>query len=78
MPKPDAEQFARIVLWHLAGIRADLIEMHSDIAQLQGRIAHYPSEKVRKADNLKVRNDLYREALNATGLDSSRPPPDGL
>ncbi len=28
MPTPDAEEFARTVLWHLAGLRAEVASLH--------------------------------------------------
>jgi hypothetical protein len=35
MPTPDAEEFARTVLWHLAGLRAEIASLNVRIHDLQ-------------------------------------------
>jgi hypothetical protein len=35
MPTPDAEEFARTVLWHLAGLRAEVASLHVQLHDLQ-------------------------------------------
>jgi hypothetical protein len=66
MIKPDAEQYARVVLWHLAGIRADIMEMQADLLVLQGKKPVWTSEKAREKASRQYRKIIYEDALART------------
>ena len=63
---PDAENFAKHVLWHLAGLRADMLQMQSIIfgwAKMQG---DEPSQKIKEKWILEHKKNwdfLYHDAL---------------
>lgn len=69
MPKPDAEQFARILLWHISGLRADVCQLQDQVAELKGE-QPTASRAVRKKLNQKMRETLFLEALREAGLKS--------
>jgi len=74
----DAEQFAKVVLWHLAGARAELAAIEVRLAVLETRLAAgVPSETVQqewKRRTEKSQADLYLEACRQAGLQTDKPP----
>lgn len=69
--KPDPEQFARIVLWHLSGLRAEMVELQTRVAMLQPPV---PDEEIARRQNEvnALAKKTYEEALKVAGL---WPPP---
>src|SRR5438445_524096 len=63
MSKPDPDQFARVVLWHLAGLRTDVQSLETRLAELQGLQPPIPSEETRTTLKDQAREKLYLEAL---------------
>ena len=72
MTKPDPEAFARAVLWHLAGLRAEVASLHVQLHDLQeaaGRpITESFVQECIDRDRAKQR-ELYREACAEAGID---------
>lgn len=72
MAKPDAEQFSRVVLWHLAGLRADVAEVQMQLLALEtqahGGLIQEAKQKARTQMNHELRDRLYREALEAAKI----------
>jgi hypothetical protein len=75
MPKPDAEQFARVILWHLAGLRADVCQLQDQVAELKGE-QPVASRTLRKKLNKQMHDTLFSEALRECGL--FKEPPGGF
>ena len=73
MSKPDPEQFAKVVLWHLAGLRADVHSVETRLAELQGWQPGL-TEEVRTELKQQARDKFYLEALAEVGLRNSSPP----
>jgi hypothetical protein len=72
--KPDAEEFARKLLWHLSGIRAEMrIMLHM--------FARHIEPDIKKADALyekwigqsvATQRKLYEEALETVGIPKAK------
>jgi hypothetical protein len=78
MSKPDPEAFARAVLWHLSGLRAEVSSLHVAIHDLQERAgspitASFVQECIAR-DRAKQR-ELYLEACAEAGVDPDDGPP---
>jgi len=73
MPKPDPEQFARALLWHLAGLRADVLQIQAEIAELRGDQPRAPKGFYEKKAR-ETTTKLYSEAIHACGLEEQPPP----
>jgi hypothetical protein len=84
MSQPDPRQFAKIVLWHLAGLRADRLELHMRLAELSAHVTGIPEEEVRikwATKNHAVQWKLYRDAVRDAAIEGDAPvrstePPD--
>lgn len=78
MNKTDPEQFAKVVLWHLAGTRAEIAAIEVRLAVLEARVSgQIPSESVHQEWKKKTeakQADLYLEACNQAGLRKDTPP----
>ena len=69
--KPDAAQYARIVLWHLAGLRADVAGMHFQMLELLAKCGELPDKATQQKWEIRnhaLRDKLYREALEEAKL----------
>jgi hypothetical protein len=73
MKKPDAEQFARIVLWNLASIRADVVEFHTRLAMLEGKPPSDESFQEQIEKTRALRDKIYFESLKVVGIDPQPP-----
>jgi hypothetical protein len=74
MSKPNPDQFAKVVLHHLAGLRADVLVVEAQLDEMRGRMPEM-SPDLRKQLRSETQARLYREALQEVGLqDSSQPP----
>ena len=76
MAQPNPEQFAKAVLWQLAGIRAELASARAQLDMVQDKMGMIPSpEFVQEAiDRDKATQlELYTEACTDIGL-SPKPP----
>jgi hypothetical protein len=74
MSQPNPEVFAKVVLWHLCGLRADVILVKQDMIERQAKETGKPSEEIFQKvgkQHRKLRDNLYQEALLEAGL-----PPD--
>jgi hypothetical protein len=75
---PDPEQFARAVLWHLAGARAELSALEVRFTLLEAHLAgKVPSEATGQewARRIQAQQErLYLEACRAAGLQIEPPP----
>jgi hypothetical protein len=72
MPKPRPNDFAKLVLWHLASIRADVRQFrHQYLTQMasSSKVPLAELERKWKAQHRKIRDALYKEALEEAGLD---------
>lgn len=72
MPTPDAEEFARTVLWHLAGLRAEIASLNVRIHDLQeaaGRpiTTEYVQECIDR--DRKSQMDTYLDACEKARID---------
>ena len=75
--KPDAEQYARIVLWHLCSLQAQINIMQSDIIRQSGRDAGATDmeilDQTSKLGKLVYKHAelLYRDALEQANIKPS-------
>lgn len=82
MPKPNPEVFAKQVLWALAGIQAQIIEVQAMLTAMSG-VSHEAIEKMTKeADERRLvrQKDLFDHRRTEAGLgggqsDGPRTPP---
>jgi hypothetical protein len=76
MSKPDPEQFARVVLWHLAGLQADIANLNVRLDEIQTAV-HNPASKALVQETEKqaaaTQLFLYERSCNLAGL-SAEPP----
>jgi len=81
MATPDAEQFAKAMLWHLTGLRADVNQISIYILEqkaMQTGRSHQELLDEWQAASVPFHERLYREALDTAGLKDHRAgkPPD--
>jgi hypothetical protein len=72
MPKPRPNDFAKLMLWHLASLRADVRQFrHQYLIQMaaSSKVPLEDLERKWKAQHRKIRDALYKEALEEAGLD---------
>lgn len=77
---PDAEQYARVLLWHIAGMRADILELQmlvaDTVAKQEGLLPESVLNRYRKL-GAEQRERVYLEAIAVAGLrDIPMTPPD--
>ncbi|MDR3459760.1 MAG: hypothetical protein P4N60_20215 [Verrucomicrobiae bacterium] len=75
MPKPDAEEYARKVLWHICGLRADVRHMQAKLAEYASMESGVPSKTILlkwQSDCQASQNEIYLDAVRDIGL-----PPEG-
>ena len=78
MSQPNPEQFAKVLLYHLAGVRAEISAIEARLGALQAHLIGPESEAVRQewAARVKAQQDrLYLEACEEAGLQTTSPPP---
>ena len=72
MSKPNAEEYARVMLWHIAGLRAEVASMHVALHDLQAQAGSpITTEFVQECidrDRAKQR-EYYLDACHQAGLD---------
>ena len=81
MATPDPQAFAKSVLWHLAGLRADLYANQLLLVELLATQKQKPAVEIQAQWKLEVeamREKLYREALRDAGLEDEPPPDQNL
>lgn len=72
--KPDPEQYARVVLWHLCTIQAGLQLLQSDAIRLSGEeagadVAEILAETSKHGKSLRKRAEpLYQDALRQANI----------
>ena len=77
MNTPDPEQFAKIVLWHLATMKTDVALLTAQVRILEVRLGRVPSDKEQKEwrkQRIKKQLQLFRESCQKAGLASQDPP----
>jgi hypothetical protein len=78
MSNPDPEKFAKVVLWHLAGVRAEIAAIETRLAVLEARIAGgVPSEAAQQEWEQRTQDQqarLYLDACKEAGLPPEKPP----
>lgn len=75
---PDAEKFADVLLWHVAGLRADLADLHARVADLSSRLQAQPDPETDarwKKKTKEQRDQIYLEAMKVVGLKAQPPSP---
>jgi hypothetical protein len=75
MTKPDPEQFAKAMLWHLTGLRADVAQIYVYLLEqktMQTGKSHKDILDEWSAWTVPHHEKLYREALAASGMKDHR------
>ena len=78
MEKLNQEDFAKHVLWHLAGLRADYAQWQSMFLGYAKMNGDEPDEEIIekwKKLHTDYRDTLYQDALQKVGLKASAKPP---
>jgi hypothetical protein len=68
---PNPESFAQHVLWHLTGLRADMLQMQSIIFGLAAMLDCPPDDEVKKKwvqEHMKNWKLVYQDALSKCNL----------
>ena len=76
MSKPDPQAFARSVLWHLAGLRADVYETKLLVVEALAHVSSGEAKKIQKKwkkQRDKMEKNLYQQALQAAQLEADPP-----
>lgn len=71
MEQPDAKEFARNVMWHLAGLRADMEVMERTLAEVLSHQTGKPAMEFLgrwPEERKEHQKSLYREALVQSGI----------
>jgi hypothetical protein len=72
MAKPRPNEFAKMVLWHLASLRADVRQFRHQYLTHMATTSKVPFaelERKWKAQHRNLRDRIYKEALEEAGLD---------
>ena len=75
MPSPKPKDFAKLVLWHLASLRADVRQFRHQYLTHMAATSKVPVaqlERKWKAQHRRLRDTLYQEALEEAGLDDDQ------
>ena len=78
MPKPNAEEFAKHVLWYLCGVQAQLREVEAHLAFQASARSGVAVEKIldeASARRLLLQNELFDEAMKRSGLSPGQDEP---
>lgn len=78
MPKPDPEEFARKVLWHISGLRAEVRNLHMMFARFLAADSGHSEEEVQtkwKKDCETLQKRIFLEAAKEVGIPPEAPPP---
>src|SRR5260221_7679598 len=74
-PKPDSEEFARKMLWHICGLRAEVRHIHLKLAELfaeeTGEDVHAIQAAWKKTSN-ELHEKMYLDAVREVGLPPSK------
>jgi hypothetical protein len=80
MPNPNPEEFARKMLWHISGLRAEVRNLHMMFARFLAAQSGDSEEEVQrkwKKDCKKLQEELYLQAAEEVGIPPEPPPPSG-
>lgn len=80
MSKPNAEEFARKLLWHVSGLRAEMRHLHMMFARFLAAQSGQKEEEVQakwKLDCAKLQEEVYLDSVKEVGIPSEAPPPQG-
>ena len=77
MTKPDPQEFAKSVLWHLAGTRAELYQTRLLVVEVLAWLKHEPATEIQQrwqqeTDAMQLRH--YRESLHQAGIEDDSHP----
>ena len=73
---PDPEEFARKVLWHICGLRAEVRHLHMRLAELFANESGHEVTEVQskwKKTCEKLQEELYLEVAREVGVPPSKP-----
>jgi hypothetical protein len=72
MKKPNAEVYAKVVLWHLAALRAEVGELQIQVASIlanqTGQTTRQVLDELRQQTRKETKT-LYHDAIREAGLD---------
>jgi len=71
----NPEQFARVVLLHLTGLRADLVSVESLLQEFQDLLGGAPkaAAEVRAKAKQEIHNRMYHQACAQAGVNPDPP-----
>jgi hypothetical protein len=77
MSKPNAEEFARALLWQISGLRAELLTVSQDLLAIKKHLGIAPAIGKLLADiddETDLQKKIYAKACLKVGLVASAPP----
>ncbi|HMO64794.1 MAG TPA: hypothetical protein PKE47_06170 [Verrucomicrobiota bacterium] len=77
MPKPNPEEFAKGVLWHLTSLRAEVYEVQCFVVSLLVAQTGQAVDEIKKMydkDRTEMQERFYREACEDAGIQDDLPP----
>jgi hypothetical protein len=72
MKKPDAEIYAKTVLWHLAALRAEVGQLHIQVCSILSQQSGQPLDQIvaeLREDTKRETERWYRDALRDAAFD---------
>jgi hypothetical protein len=78
MPNPNPEEFARKMLWHISGLRAEVRHTHMMLARIVAAELKIPEEEIQTKwlESCKLEQEkIYLEAAKEVGIPPEEPPP---
>lgn len=75
-PKADGVEFARVLLWNICSMRAEIATLKAQMGDLLSALEKSPSaEAIRQSENAEAQNQilLYRDACTLVGLPQEPP-----
>ena len=76
MPTPNAEQFARVLLWHLCGLRVEIASLKAEIDGLKHDLGKSPDQTNVKESiqaDYETQLKLYQDGCKDAGLSTAPP-----
>lgn len=81
MAKPNPGEFAKSVLWHLAGVRAEVYQTQLLVIELLALQTGQSAKNIQarwKKQTQQLRERLYHEALQSSNLEDPEEPRDSI
>jgi hypothetical protein len=76
MSRPNPEQFARVLLWHLCRARAEIAILRGEVAAFRHRLGHPPPAGAEEESQQMIQEmalKLYQDACKEVGLPEAPP-----